>query len=245
MTHCVADALILDKVSNRGPIFIGTVCCPFTYRLGRKHSKQRRVEMFEHFFKVIVAIASFILIGLLMYLVIHSSMNKSLQKCPPCKCECKCKNKLPHIQKKISKIKLKKKLRKKKNPIQQNADTLYLFWLEQCKKKSKHALANLLACVRWIKLREYLKVDYADQTMIMRRETAHLIFDRLGRSLCFGKTGNVMHDSYVTKELSSVYSNARENIRRLKNIKRRVPTLTIPSMKMCILKDGSLTWNFP
>ncbi len=195
----------------------------------------------------IISMVFNLLLVLLLAYFIHSirSINLSKQNCPACKCrwEAKATEAKPQPRSKKNEINMVKIV--PKSTIQKNANTLFVGWLEECKKQSKHSFVNLLACVRWLKLRKYLAIDLADQAMMVRRSIGHRVLSRIGKSLCERKTGDRKKDYFISKELSAVYKNMRNNIRHLKNIKRRNTDLEVPSMKMCVLKDGKLTWDYP
>jgi hypothetical protein len=182
------------------------------------------------------------------YMVIWSINDRVIKKpkCPACKCECNQQKskKVARVNKPAPPAK-PMQVQLVKSAIESEANSLFLSWLEECKKQSKHVYVNLLACVRWYKLRKYLKVDYADELMIARRKIAHMVLDRLGNALCSHKTGNPKRDMLVTKELSATYSNTRENLRQLKLLKKNNPTLELPVGKMCTMKDGTLAWAPP
>lgn len=201
--------------------------------------------------RVLITVACMLVVTAVLYLVLYKYKRHVLKehKCPACKCECK--------EKKEKKVAKPTKVSKPapppkpkpvefvKSAIESEANSLFLSWLEECKKQSKHVYVNLLACVRWYKLRKYLNVDYADELMIARRKIAHMVLDRLGNALCSHKTGNPERDMLVTKELSATYSNTRENLRQLKLLKKNNPTLELPVRKMCTMKSGHLVWAPP
>lgn len=202
--------------------------------------------MFEKILKVVVVIVVAVMVGLMAVYITKAARKPTKvvkTKCPPCKCECKCKKPPPPIRQKP--VAHRAKPEKPKTIVQKNANSLYLLWWEDCEKKGIDQFVNLIACVRWNKLKKYLNVNYADEAMIVRRQSAHLIFDRLGKVLCTKKTGDRKKDKYVTEELAALYGNTRKNIRKLERIKKHNPTLKIPSMKMCIKKDGKYIWGIP
>jgi len=196
----------------------------------------------------IISMVFNLLLVLLLAYFIHSirSTNSSKQKCPACKCRWQANAPEAKPRKpRLKKVKIRPAKKLPKPIIQRNADSRFVGWLEECKKESRHSFVNLLACVRWLKLKKYLAIDLADRAMMVRRKIGHLVLDRIGKALCEKKTGNRKNDYFITKELSAVYKNMRNNLRQLKNIKRRNPDLKLPSMKMCVLKDGKLTWDYP
>lgn len=171
----------------------------------------------------VAAICFFYLASLLAVYVLTTMYKPKNQKprCPPCKSECK---KKPNMQ----------------EVIRSNAESLYNKWYKKCNEHSKKAFVNVMSCIRWGKLRKYLKQDYADQVMVVRRMIAHLVLDMVGQELCSNRD-----KPFVKNELKAQSKNMRENLRRLKKIIQQKPDLKMPIPKECHKKGGKFIWAPP